>query len=215
MNRFWTMVIMAVVPCLVWAGGTPLMLCPDCGREVSKRALMCPNCGLKGEIIEQAAKEQEERIKPKEPDRCVFADFGKEICRALPVKMSDGSFIVLPIEKTFGLETLIFTYASTNTAIGYGVPEVALDRPLVRFPITVTNLTFAAADTNICSELVKSNAVKVDDATVWQTVQPMALKNHGRILLRIKAGEDAHLPPKAHPYYRQLESKWQQERKAK
>ena len=206
---------MAVVPCLVWAEGSPLMPCPDCGRVVSKRALMCPNCGLKGEIIEQAAKELEERIKPKEPDRWVIADFGKETCRALPVKMSDGHFIVLPLEKTFGLETLIFTYASTNMAIGYGMPEVALDRPLVRFPITATNLTFATADTNICSELVQPNAVKVGDAIGWQTIQPMALKNHGRILLRIKAGEDAHLPPNAHPYYRQLEARWKQERKTK
>ena len=207
--------VVVAMPCLVWAEGASLMPCPDCGREVSKRALMCPNCGLKGEIIEQAVKELEERIKPKEPDRWVIADFGKETYRALPVKMSDGNFIVLPLEKTFGLETLIFTYASTNTAIGYGVPEVALDRPLVRFPITATNLTFAAVDTNICSELVKPSAVKVDDAASWQTVQPMALKNHGKILLRIKAGEDAHLPPKAHPYYRQLESKWEQERKTK
>ena len=203
---------------LAWlakAEGAPLMPCPDCGHEVSKRALMCPNCGLKGEIIEQAAKELAERIKPKEPDRWVIADFGKETCRALPVKMSDGSFIVLPLEKTFGLETLIFTYASTNIAIGYGVPEVALDRPLVRFPITATNLTFATADTNICSELVQPNAVKMDDAVGWQAIQPMALKNHGKILLRIKVGEDAHLPPKAHPYYRQLEAKWKQERNAK
>ena len=34
-----------------------LMPCPDCGKIVSKRALMCPGCGLKGEIIaEEAAK---------------------------------------------------------------------------------------------------------------------------------------------------------------
>ena len=204
---------LALVPLM--ARGGALMPCPDCGHEVSKRALMCPSCGLKGEIIAQAAKELETKSKPKEPDRWVIADFGKETCRALPVRMVDGTFIVLPLEKTFRLETLIFTYASTNTTIGYGIPEVALDRPLIRFPITATNLVFAAADTNIYSELAQPNAVKVDGAIGWRTIQPMALKNHGKVLLRIKAGEDTQLPPKAHPYYKQLEAKWKQERNAK
>ena len=125
--KFKLMAAVTMSVCLAWAEDVPFMPCPDCGREVSKRALMCPNCGLKGEIIEQAAKELAERIKPKELDGCVIANFGKGTCRALPVKMSDGNFIMLPLEKTFGLETLIFTYVSTNIAIGYGVPEVALD----------------------------------------------------------------------------------------
>jgi len=29
----------------------PLMPCPDCGKQVSRRALMCPACGCGGEVI--------------------------------------------------------------------------------------------------------------------------------------------------------------------
>ncbi len=203
---------LALVPLM--ARGGVLMPCPDCGHEVSKRAWMCPNCGLKGEIIAQAAKELETKPKPKVPDSWVRADFGGEVCRALPVTMADGKFVVLPLEKTFGLETLLFTYASTNTAIAYGVPEVALDQPLIRFPITATNLLFATAETNICSELVPA-AVKLGDAVGWQTVQPRALKNHGKILLKVRAGEEAHLPSTAHPYYKLLEERFRKERSTK
>ena len=131
---------LALVPLMARGGG--LMPCPDCGREVSKRALMCPNCGLKGEVIAQVAKELETKPKPKIPDSWVRADFGGEVCRAMPVTLADGKFVVLPLEKTFGMETLLFTYASTNTTIAYGVPEVALDQPLIRFPISATNLLF-------------------------------------------------------------------------
>ena len=164
---------------------------------------MCPNCGLKGEVIAQVAKELETKPKPKIPDSWVRADFGGEVCRAMPVTLADGKFVVLPLEKTFGMETLLFTYASTNTTIAYGVPEVALDQPLIRFPISATNLLFATAETNICSELAPA------------AVQPRALKNHGKILLKVKAGEEAHLPSTAHPFYKLLEERFRKERTTK
>lgn len=47
----------AAATVLALADESRLMPCPDCGKAVSKRALMCPGCGLKGEIIaEEAAK---------------------------------------------------------------------------------------------------------------------------------------------------------------
>jgi len=193
----------------------PLMPCPDCGKMVSRRALMCPSCGCRGEIIEQAAKETQAKPKPKEPDRMVRADFGKTTCEALPVKMDGGGYVVLPLEKVLDLETLVFSFVSTNQTIGYGVPEVALDLPLVRFPIAETNLVFASAGTNVWSELAEPHDVKPSDASGWQAVQPRALKNHGKILLKIRAGEDAKLPPKAHPFYKQLADRWSGKGKAK
>lgn len=122
--------------------------------------------------------------------------------------MDDGAFVVLPLENTFGLETLVLSYATTNTTIAYGVPEVALNLPIVRFPIAVTNLQFATVYTNVTSRLMESADVKISDVSGWQAVQPKALKNHGNILLKIKAGKPVKLPPRAHPYYKLLESKW-------
>ena len=188
--------------------GSNLMPCPDCGYEVSKRALMCPKCGCKGDIIESAAKKLDLKDKPKPLDRWVDADLGEDSFRALPVCMDDENFVVIPLEKTFNLETLTFSYASTNLTITYGIPEVAVDAPLVRFPISCTNLQFAAATTNVYSELADSKLVKISDVSRWLKVQPKALKNHGRILLDIKEGKDARLPKTAHPYYKILESKW-------
>jgi hypothetical protein len=188
--------------------GEKLMPCPDCGQNVSKRALMCPKCGCKGEIIERVAKELKTKPRPKHLDRWVNADLGAVSFRALPVRMDDDNFIVIPLEKTFNLKTLTFSYASTNLTITYGIPEVAVDAPLVRFPISCTNLQFAAATTNVYSELADSKAVKISDVSNWLKVQPKALKNHGRILLDIKEGKDVRLPKTAHPYYKILESKW-------
>jgi hypothetical protein len=187
------------------------MLCPDCGHDVSERALMCPKCGCKGEVIEQVAKKLKARQKAKPLDSWVVADTGGDTFCALPVRMDAGNFIVLPLEKTFGLETLVCSYASTNLMISYGIPEVAIDMPLVRFPISCTNLQFAAAATNVYSELSDSKCVKVSDASSWLKIQPKALKNHGRILLDIKQGKDVRLPKNAHSFYKILESKWKKE----
>jgi len=194
-----------------WAGvalAVELLPCPDCKVMVSPRAFMCPKCGCRGDVISDFAKELASRPKPKVPDGVVRADFGKSKCDALPVRMEDGLFIVMPLEKVLDVETLEFTFATTNLTIGYSIPEVALNQPLIRFPIAETNLLFAAANTNVCSTLAEPNPVVLSSATGWMSIQPKALKNHGKLLLQIKKGQDVQLPPKAHPYYRFLAEKW-------
>lgn len=188
--------------------GGRLMPCPDCGKMVSKRALMCPVCGCDGKVIHEAAKALAAKAKPKAPDRKVLADFGKTKCEALPVKMDGGLYVVLPLEKVLDVETLVFSFVSTNATINYRVPEVALDQPVIRFPITETNLLFAAAETSVQSELATPNSVKLASVSGWQAIQPKALKNHGKSLLKIKAGEPAKLPANAHPFYRILADRW-------
>ena len=138
----------------------------------------------------------------------VLADFGKTKCEALPVKMDGGSYVVLPLEKVLDLETLVFSFVSTNANISYSVPEVAINQPVIRFPITETNLIFAAASTNVCSELAMPHEVALSSIAAWQPIQPKALKNHGKILLKIKSGENTKLPPKAHPFYKTLADRW-------
>ena len=211
MSDFWIKCLFALIGAAAYSiatAATALIPCPDCGQSVSRRAFMCPRCGCRGEVIEAAAKLLDSKPKPRIPDSVVRADFGRDVCDALPVKMSDGLFVVLPLEKVLNIETLVFSFVSTNATISYSIPEVAVDQPIIRFPITETNLLFAADTTNICSTLATPPRVNVSEVKDWQTIQPKALKNHGRILLKIKAGEDVKLPPKAHPYYKALAERW-------
>lgn len=188
------------------AGGR-LIECPDCSARVSTRAFMCPRCGCNSKAIAEHAKELAERAKRREPDREVVADFGTRKCMALPVEMEDGRFVVMPLERVLEVETLEFRMASTNLTVNYGMPEAAVDMPLMRFPIQETNLVFASAGTNIVSEFSEA-AVSPARAGGWRAIQPMALKSHGRILLKIRKGEAAELPGNAHPFYRKLADDW-------
>ena len=63
-----------------------LIPCPDCGRDVSRRAWMCPNCGLKGEVIAEAAK----GIPEVAVGDVLDVDCGTCAAHALPVEMSDN-----------------------------------------------------------------------------------------------------------------------------
>ena len=164
------MAIVAVVPCLVWAEGTSLMPCPDCGREVSKRALMCPNCGLKGEIIAAEAARLAKAEEPPPPDDAILADFGDHKERAVPVMFGEKLYAVMPLEKLVGLKTMTFFFVSTNTPINYASIEVASAMPLVRFGITETNLLFKAE-------------ADVAPNQEWQKISPMRLKRDAARML--------------------------------
>ncbi len=142
MNKAQKTIIVALVPLLAW-GGT-LIPCPDCGREVSKRALMCPNCGCKGEVIAEEAARLAKAEEPPPPDDAILADFGDRKERATPVMFGEKPYAVLPLEKLVGLKTMTFSFVSTNAPINYASIEVANALPLVRFGISETNLIFKA-----------------------------------------------------------------------
>ena len=102
-----------------------LIDCPDCGKQVSRRALMCPACGCKGVVIEETAKELTLKPRPKVPDKCLRANFCDRIEVAKPVVMDGRRYAVLDFEKVIGLNTLVFMFASTNTTVAYGKPQLA------------------------------------------------------------------------------------------
>ncbi len=87
---------------LASSGTIQLTPCPDCSRDVSRRALMCPNCGLRGEVIAEAAKEIQEAAAGDVLD----VDCGTCAAHALPVEMPDGKFAVLPLDPVLGAERL-------------------------------------------------------------------------------------------------------------
>jgi hypothetical protein len=73
-------IALVLVPLL--ARGENLMLCPDCEKMVSKRALMCPNCGCKGEVIAEESARLAKAEEPPPPDDAILADFGDRKERA-------------------------------------------------------------------------------------------------------------------------------------
>jgi len=169
MNKAQKTIIVALVPLLAW-GGT-LMPCPDCGREVSKRALMCPNCGCKGEVIAEEAARLAKAEEPPPPDDAILADFGDRKERATPVMFGEKPYAVLPLEKLVGLKTMTFSFVSTNAPINYASIEVANALPLVRFGISETNLIFKAE-------------ADVAPNQEWQKISPMRLKRNAEKMLK-------------------------------
>ena len=169
MNKVQKTIIVALVPLLAW-GGT-LMPCPDCGREVSKRALMCPNCGCKGEVIAEEAARLAKAEEPPPPDDAILADFGDRKERATPVMFGEKPYAVLPLEKLVGLKTMTFSFVSTNAPINYASIEVAGTMPLVRFGISETNLLFKAE-------------ADVAPNQEWQKISPMRLKRDAEKMLK-------------------------------
>ena len=169
MNKAQKTIIVALVPLLAW-GGT-LMPCPDCGREVSKRALMCPNCGCKGEVIAEEAARLAKAEEPPPPDDAILADFGDRKERATPVMFGEKPYAVMPLEKLVGLKTMTFSFVSTNAPINYASIEVAGTMPLVRFGISETNLIFKAE-------------ADVAPNQEWQKISPMRLKRNAEKMLK-------------------------------
>ena len=169
MNKAQKTIIVALVPLLAW-GGT-LIPCPDCGREVSKRALMCPNCGCKGEVIAEEAVRLAKAEEPPPPDDAILADFGDRKERATPVMFGEKPYAVLPLEKLVGLKTMTFSFVSTNAPINYASIEVANALPLVRLGISETNLIFKAE-------------ADVAPNQEWQKISPMRLKRNAEKMLK-------------------------------
>ena len=161
-------IFLVLVPLLV--RGEALVPCPDCGREVSKRALMCPNCGCKGEVIAEEAARLAKAEEPPPPDDASLADFGDRKERATPVMFGEKPYAVLPLEKLVGLKTMTFSFVSTNAPINYASIEVAGTMPLVRFGISETNLLFKAE-------------ADVAPNQEWQKISPMRLKRDAEKML--------------------------------
>ena len=162
-------IALVLVPLLAW--GEALIPCPDCGREVSKRALMCPNCGCKGEVIAEEAARLAKAEEPLPPDDAILADFGDRKERATPVMFGEKPYAVLPLDKLVGLKTMTFSFVSTNAPINYASIEVAGTMPLVRFGISETNLLFKAE-------------ADVAPNQEWQKISPMRLKRDAEKMLK-------------------------------
>ena len=166
----WTALHSVILPTagflvILQSSAASLIPCPDCGSDVSRRALMCPNCGCKGEVIAEEAARLEKAKEPPPPDDAILADFGSRKERATPVMFGEKPYAVLPLEKLVGLEAMTFSFVSTNAPIEYTSIEVADTMPLVRFGISETNLLFKT-ETDVAPD------------QKWQKISPMHLKKN-------------------------------------
>ena len=192
-----------------------LIPCPDCGRDVSRRAVMCPNCGLKGEVIAEAAK----AIPEVAAGDVLDVDCGTCAAHALPVEMSDGKYAVLPLGPVLGAAKV--KVSNKGREVGWMVPELAVDAPIVRLRIAETNLVcwsvggefifdgqVAKVRGNevgaVVSPSISTNAFDISGRE-WQVLQPKQMTGHGRQVLKMLKGEPYDLPERSHPYFKLLE----------
>ena len=206
------------------ARGGNLVVCPDCGNNVSRRAVMCPKCGCAGDAIQA---EGGNVATPAVTGSVLRVEFGNKVGAALPVRMDGRMFAVMALDGVLGMDRCLLFDGERR--VEWTVPEVAVAAPIARFQIADTNLTYwsvggammydggrtVLARTNliagVVSELPSGRADYRLDGCEWQVLQPREMNRHGKMLLRIRAGETVELPHKTHPYYKYLESQWRKE----
>jgi len=107
-----------------------LIKCPDCGKDVSRRAVHCPACGCPGSAIVEEANRVEDARVPK-PVVSLVAPNGGGSGVAIE---QDGKFVVTRLEDLGTGESL--TIKSVNGQdIPYSAVEVAESLPLIRFTV--------------------------------------------------------------------------------
>jgi hypothetical protein len=177
---------------------------------------MCPNCGLKGDVIAEAAK----AIPEVAAGDVLDVDCGTCAAHALPVEMSDGKFAVLPLDPVLGAAKV--KVSNKGREVGWMVPELAIDAPIVRLRIAETNLAywsvggkfaFDGQEANIhgnevcavVSPSISTNAFTISGRE-WQVLQPKQMTAHGRQVLKMLKGEPYERPERTHPYFKLLEN---------
>ncbi len=201
--------------CFSHAAVAALIPCPDCERMVSRRALMCPNCGCRGDVIAEIAKTIPE---PKLGDILEVDCDGVKTC-ALPVELEGRRFAVIPLDGVLGSSWLKLSLK--GRPVEWNIPELAVDAPIVRLQIADTNMTYwvVGGGLNFCGTCVKvtgnelaavvspqisTNAFSLTGRH-WQILQPKQMKAHGRQIRKMLHGEPYDLPQQTHPYFKLLE----------
>lgn len=116
----------------LFAGESSLFPCPDCGKKVSRRAIMCPECGCPGAAIQEVVRLDDERKRPKRLVS-VSSDLRKSV--AVLVRQGESYYVVMDSSLIADATSLNITELGTDKVIGYSEPELASNAPLLRFKI--------------------------------------------------------------------------------
>lgn len=215
---FTAMGLMMTLPLFLQGQALPLIPCPDCAKPVSRRALMCPNCGCRGEVIETYSAALTMPIVGDVLD----CDCDGVRMSALPVEFERRRFVLLPLDPVLGAARIRLFKAGTTDEVAWHVPELAEDAPVVRLSLADTNLvcwtiggSFAFDGSNPGNVENKVSAVVSGlggvttnriDGHQWRILQPRQMRVHGKALKRILKGEPADLPESAPAFFKKLES---------
>ncbi len=130
-----------------------LLNCPDCGREISERAVMCPYCGCPGYAIAEAAKQKHAAERARKPHPVIKIKTDNASGFAVPVKDNGKTFLLLNYDLLDGLTSLSFSLLTTNTSVKYLTIEPADNFPLARLATpAATNILFVSLPGNISTQ---------------------------------------------------------------
>ena len=177
-----------------------LVACPDCGREVSARAVWCPGCGCPGEAIAEAARAKAEAEAPK-PPAAVLEGVSDRGCFALwPVSVAGKAYLLADLAEVEGVRTLLVSNAVHQVAVDYRAPKVAGEAPWVLFETPpATNILFRAEVPRVVGRWGgEARALEaLPPPERWQAISPRLLREEGA---KWRAGERDPAAFK-HPFY--------------
>ena len=182
-----------------------LLPCPDCGREVSPRALMCPGCGCRGEVIGQVSALERSMA---QTGGVLRVSFGGKSANAYPVELEGRRFVVAPFDAAIGGDRIDVLWGEKR--LPARVAELAVAAPILRLQVEETNLVWTAR-VGLVSQLPDGHPTTYAlSGQEWRPIQPREMK-HLKILERIRDQGVEDLPYRTHPYFKYLESQWRKE----
>lgn len=118
--------------------GANLVECPDCGKDVSPRAVACPHCGCPGGFIVESVRRKEEEKKPK-----AVVQVKAEAAGGFGVAVEDEgvSYVILPVEAVGSADSLSLRTLQ-GAELAYSHLEVAKEVSLMRFRVTSESLVY-------------------------------------------------------------------------
>lgn len=131
-----------------------LFPCPDCEKDVSPYAVMCPNCGCPGARIEAAvAKVKTDEVKEKlKPIPLFQIDTGLNSGYGVGLSVGANKYLVMDARILWNASSLTITPLTTNSLITYSKLQLSLNSPLARFSTDDTNITYLTASQAVSSE---------------------------------------------------------------
>ena len=118
--------------------GANLVECPDCGKEVSRRAVSCPHCGSPGSAIIELVRRKEEDKKPK---AVVQIKAAAATGLGLALEENGVRYVVLPVAAAGTADTLNLRTIQ-GAELPYSHLEVAREVSLIRFRVAADTLAY-------------------------------------------------------------------------
>jgi hypothetical protein len=106
-----------------------LIACPDCGHEVSRRAISCPKCGCPGTAIAAAVHVERVANRP-----LPVVQVRSDLSEGLGVVVADdgSTFVIFSADLLAGASSLELSTLTKKKAVPYTQLEIAAELPLAR-----------------------------------------------------------------------------------